>query len=80
MKNIFQIMRFDTSMESLIGIGRSESFADLMGSSSSLFGNSGETNDNFLDKRKVMTKEDFRRQETLEVVTVSVENRQWKTR
>lgn len=44
-------MRFDTSMESLIGIGRSESFADLnnsdlarnlLSSSSSLFGGSGE--------------------------------------
>ena len=46
-------MRFDTSMESLIGIGRSESFADLnnpdfartlMSSSSNLFANSGEEN------------------------------------
>lgn len=45
-----QIMRFDTSMESLIGIGRSESFADLnnsdfarnlLSSSSSLFSGSG---------------------------------------
>lgn len=44
-------MRFDTSMESLIGIGRSESFADLnnsdiarslMSSSSSLFASAGE--------------------------------------
>lgn len=49
----FQIMRFDTSMESLINIGRSESYADLnnpdfgiarsfMNSSSSLFSGSGE--------------------------------------
>lgn len=46
-------MRFDTSMESLIGIGRSESFADLnnpdfarslLSSSSSLYANSGEKN------------------------------------
>lgn len=48
----FQIMRFDTSMESLINIGRSESYADLnnpdfgiarsfMNSSSSLFSGSG---------------------------------------
>lgn len=46
-----QIMRFDTSMESLIGIGRSESFADLnnpdfarslLSSTSSLYANSGE--------------------------------------
>ena len=46
-------MRFDTSMESLINIGRSESYADLnnpdfgiarsfMNSSSSLFSGSGE--------------------------------------
>lgn len=26
---LFQIMRFDTSMENLIGIGRSESYVDL---------------------------------------------------
>lgn len=46
-----QIMRFDTSMESLIGIGRSESFADLnnsdfarslLTSSTSLYGIAGE--------------------------------------
>lgn len=46
-------MRFDTSMESLIGIGRSESFADLnnpdfartlLSSSGGLFGNSGDKN------------------------------------
>jgi hypothetical protein len=41
-------MRFDTSMESLIGIGRSESFADLnfakniIGSSSNLMNPSGD--------------------------------------
>lgn len=46
-------MRFDTSMESLIGIGRSESYADLnnpdftrnlLSSSSSLFAGPGEIN------------------------------------
>lgn len=51
-------MRFDTSMESLIGIGRSESFADinntdfartLLGSSSNLFASSGEKAFNFFN-------------------------------
>lgn len=43
-----QIMRFDTSMENLIGIGRSESFADLnfakniIGSSNNLMSTSGD--------------------------------------
>lgn len=46
--SIRQIMRFDTSMENLVGIGRSESFADLnfakniIGSSSNLMSTSGD--------------------------------------
>lgn len=54
---MFQIMRFDTSMENLIGIGRSESYVDLnnpdfartlMSSSSNLFAAAAGINISFI--------------------------------
>jgi hypothetical protein len=80
-------MRFDTSMESLIGIGRSESFADLnnpdfarnlLSSSSSLFSGSG-NKELAISLMKNLKTKNFPQQETLEeVVTVSAENRRWR--
>lgn len=80
-------MRFDTSMESLIGIGRSESFADLnnpefaktlLSSSSGVFSGAGEITSRYLSKAfKYIANIP---QQTLEVVTALAANLQWMIR